>query len=104
MAIIKNLTCFKCHNDTARLTYEEERTYKVSCPCGCEYTFQHCSMDDAEAYHLRMVELYGEIDKNAVLRRQLAEKEIELKVIRNSANQFKQWLARVTAERDALTS
>lgn len=39
--------------------------------------------------------------ENAVLRRQLAEKEIELKVMRSNANQFKQWLARVTEERDA---
>lgn len=59
----QNLTCFKCYNNTATLTYEENRIYKVSCPCGCEYEFEHSSMKCAEEYHYKMLELYGEIDR-----------------------------------------
>ncbi len=66
------LTCFKCHQETAVLTYEENRTYSVHCPCGCEYTFEHCSMDAAEHYHNREVELHGEIDRNRELTAQIA--------------------------------
>lgn len=59
----QNLTCFKCHGDTVTLTYEENRIYKVSCPCGCSYEFEHSSMKYAEEYHYKMLELYGEIDR-----------------------------------------
>lgn len=60
--MMQNLTCFKCHNDTATLTYEENRIYKVRCSCGCEYEFEHSSMKCAEEYHYKMIELYREID------------------------------------------
>lgn len=66
-------TCFNCHSDIAKITYEENRVYKVSCICGCEYTFNHCSMYDAIQYHYKMVELYGEIDRNKVLQAELAK-------------------------------
>lgn len=66
----QNLTCFKCHENTAILTYEENRIYQVSCPCGCEYTFEHSSMKWAEEYHLKMLELYGEIDRADRLKRE----------------------------------
>lgn len=62
------LTCFKCWKNTAVLTYEENRIYKVSCSCGCEYDFEHSSYTCAEMYHYKMLELYAEIDKNDKLK------------------------------------
>lgn len=61
--MIDNLPCFKCHKDIARITYQENRVYRVACICGCNYEFNHCSMDDAIQYHYKMWELYGEIDR-----------------------------------------
>ena len=65
--MVRAIRCFKCHEETAVLTYEENRIYKVCCPCGCEYTFEHSSQKAAHDYHLKMVELYAEIDRNAAL-------------------------------------
>lgn len=76
MAIV-SVTCFKCWGDTALLTYEENRIYKVSCPCGCSYTFEHSSMRAAEEYHCKMIELYAEIDKNSKLREEIAALKAE---------------------------
>lgn len=79
--MINFMTCFKCWSGTATLTYEESRIYKVSCKCGCEYTFEHCSMKAAQEYHNKMLELHGEIDRNAKLKAEnerLKESEKEL--------------------------
>lgn len=54
----EKLTCFKCWNQTATLTYEENRIYKVSCQCGHIYEFEHSSWKCAEEYHNLMLELY----------------------------------------------
>lgn len=69
--MIEKITCFKCWNHTATLTYEENRIYKVSCSCGCSYEFEHSSMKAAHEYHNKMLELYGEIDRNAKLKTEL---------------------------------
>jgi len=76
--VIKNLRCFKCHGDSATLTYEENRIYKVSCQCGCEYTFEHSSQSAAHEYHNKMVELYAEIDGNATLKAENADLRAQL--------------------------
>lgn len=65
--------CFRCGRDSAVLTYEENRMYKVSCPCGCKYTFEHSSMRAASEYHCKMIELHAEIDKNSRLREQIKQ-------------------------------
>lgn len=70
---VELVTCFKCWADTAQLTYEENRLYKVSCSCGYEYTFNHCSLNDALLYHCKMLELYEEIDKNEAANTKIAE-------------------------------
>lgn len=68
---MRELPCIKCFNDTAFITYEENRIYKVACKCGHEYSFEHSSMKCAIDYHYKMWELYSEIDKNKALSNKL---------------------------------
>lgn len=91
--MIQNLPCFKCHENTAILTYEETQIYQVSCHCGCNYEFEHSSMECAEEYHCKMVKLYREIDRadrlrqeNEQLREQL--KQFESLQTPQEANQY----------------
>lgn len=72
------LTCFKCWQDKAKLTYEENRLYKVSCECGCSYEFEHSSFKQAELYHYNMLELYGEIDTSKRLKAENAQLKAKL--------------------------
>lgn len=86
--MIQKLPCFKCHSDTATLTYEENRIYKVVCPCGCEYDFEHSSMKCAEEYHFTMIELHGEIDRAKALqeeneRLKQEQQEMKLQILSN---------------------
>lgn len=88
--MIEKLTCFKCWNHDAVLTYEENRIYKVSCQCGCSYDFEHSSMAAAHQYHHKMLELYGEIDKNEKLRLEYDRLTVELEAERAKNAEYKQ--------------
>lgn len=90
--MINGLTCFKCWQSTAILTYEENKIYKVSCECGCSYDFEHSSMKCAVDYHNKMLELYGEIDKNLFLKAEIQSMKSELERVRAERNALEELL------------